>query len=186
VIPVAKDHIYIDFERASLPLSDEVIEDGRKWYQEYDTTEKEALTTLLVPFDQFVAKKTKDRRRLSKIAVPAGSEKVKQFEKAIPLDQFAPCMLAIIEECAPDKGPHRALAILAAYLYQAGWSEEAAFKLWSSVADRTGVESRIFDVWFGRMHCPSCEKIRSSGDGYPHVGLGGLYCVEGCKCQPLH
>jgi hypothetical protein len=91
-------------------------------------------------------------------------------------------MRNILEKAEPGKGPHRALAVLAAYLYQAGWPEEEAFKLWVPIAERAGVEARIFYCWFGQMRCPSCQTIRKRSAGYPRVGLGELgYCEGVCR-----
>jgi len=62
VIPLDPKHIEIDFNRARLPLSDEVIEDGARWYQEYDISEKEALKELLRPFTREAEEELNERR----------------------------------------------------------------------------------------------------------------------------
>src|SRR5512136_364801 len=69
-------------------------------------------------------------------------------------DCFPPCIKNMIQKPIGEKGRHRSGAILAAFLGQAGWAREDAFGLWSSVA---GVEERIFEEWFGKMHCTKCE-----------------------------
>lgn len=83
-------------------------------------------------------------------------------------------------------GSHRAAAILAAFLGQAGWDEHDAMALWSVFASRNSVSPAIFRKWFARMHCPSCRKIKSSSPGYPNLGLGGLgYCHPDGRCSEI-
>jgi hypothetical protein len=102
----------------------------------------------------------------------------------IPLELFPPCIKNIISHTPLLEGRHRALAILAAFLGQAGWEEAAAKKLWSPVAERSGVQEQIFHSWFRRMNCPLCRTLSRSGRKYPHLDLAGLgFCQpeESCK-----
>lgn len=175
VIPLNPDHIEIDFRKAMLPLSSEVLAEGACWYQSYDLGEKEALKQLLAPYVEQAEGNLKVRK------AKTGNYEIPRFSKPIPSEKWPPCMKNIFQKAEPGRGPHRALAVLAAYLYQAGWPEEEAFKLWEPVAARTGVEDRIFDQWYGLMSCPSCQTLQSESAGYPKVGLGGLgYCEGGC------
>ncbi|MDM7912662.1 MAG: hypothetical protein QUS09_06155 [Methanotrichaceae archaeon] len=46
-----------------------------------------------------------------------------------------------------------------------------------------GVEERIFTKWFQRMHCPKCETLKRTGDGYPDLGIADLdLCLPDEKC----
>ena len=171
VIPLDPGCIEIDFRKAKLPLSLEVLESGANWYQSYDLEEKESLKRLMAPY----AGVLKERKARS------GNHEIPRFSKPIPSEMWPPCMKNIFQKAEPGRGPHRALAVLAAYLYQAGWPEDDAFKLWEPIAERAGVEARIFDQWYGLMSCPSCQTLQSESAGYPKVGLGGLgYCEGGC------
>ncbi len=175
VIPLDPDHIEIDFEKARLPLSSEVLEEGARWYQSYDLGEREALEKLLAPYIKQAEGELKERKSRS------GDYEIHRYLKPIPTEKWPPCMKNILAKVEQGRGPHRALAVLAAYLYQAGWSEKEAFELWDSVAEKAGVETRIFDQWYGLMSCPSCKTIQRKSAGYPRVGLGGLgYCDGGC------
>jgi len=174
VIPLNPDHIEIDFAKAKLPLSFDVLAEGACWYQSYDLGEKEALKKLLAPYVEQAEGEMKERK------VKTGNYEIPRFSKPIPPEKWPPCMKNIFQKAEPGLGPHRALAVLAAYLYQAGWPEDEAFKLWESVAERAGVEARIFDQWYGLMSCPSCQTLQSESAGYPKVGLGGLGYCEGC------
>lgn len=102
----------------------------------------------------------------------------------IARDKFPPCIGNIIIRASSEKGRHRAAAILAAFLGQAGWSEDDARVLWKALAERSGVPESIFDEWFGKMHCPRCSTIRTGSKGYPNLGLADLgYCQPDERCR---
>jgi P4 family phage/plasmid primase-like protien len=181
VIPLDPTAIKISFEKASLPLSDEVLQEGAQWYQSFDPSERKALGTLLKGKIEAVRAVTRDR--------PEGStdREISRPEEPLDLANFAPCMKNIIEKAEDREGRHRALAVLATYLYQMGWQEDKAFDLWLEVADRCGVESRIFETTFGLLSCPLCSTMLQDTGGYPHLNLHGMgFCApdEHCKgCQ---
>ena len=176
VIPLDPKAIKIDFKRASLPLSDEVLAEGTSWYQTFDPSEKEPLVALIRAHMEDVRKDTREH----------SSENSTISRPPEPLDRanFAPCMANIIEKAQPVEGKHRSLGTLATYLYQVGWSEDAAFDLWSEIADRCRVEPRIFDTEFGRVSCPLCSTMQTNSGGYPHLNLYGLgFCVPDDHCK---
>ena len=181
VIPLDPTAIKISFEKASLPLSDEVLQEGANWYQSFDPSERAALGPLLQDKIEAVRAAARDR--------PAGSTdgEISRLEEPLDLADFAPCMKNIIEKAEDHEGRHRALAVLSTYLYQAGWPEDRAFDLWLEVADRCGVESRIFETTFGLVSCPLCSTMLQDTGGYPHLNLFNMgFCVpdEHCKgCQ---
>jgi hypothetical protein len=181
VIPLDPNNIKISFEKASLPLSDEVLQEGAQWYQSFDPSERAAMGTLLKDKIEAVRAVTRDR--------PSGSTdgEISRLEEPLDLADFAPCMKNIIEKAEDREGRHRALAVLSTYLYQAGWPEDRAGDLWLEVADRCGVESRIFETTFGAVSCPLCSTMLQDTGGYPHLNLFNMgFCVpdEHCKgCQ---
>ncbi len=102
----------------------------------------------------------------------------------IAQEKFPPCIRNIISRASGEIGRHRAAAILAAFLGQAGWSEEDAKALWKRVAEQSGVSESIFSEWFGKMHCPRCSTLRTGSRGYPHLGLADLgYCQPDERCR---
>ncbi len=181
VIPLDPKAIKISFERASLPLSDEVLQEGAQWYRSFDPSERAAMGTLLKDKIEAVRVVTRDR--------PSGGTDGEISRLEGPLDRmdFAPCMKNIIEKAEDHEGRHRALAVLSTYLYQMGWPEDRAGDLWLEVADRCGVESRIFETTFGTVSCPLCSTMLQDTGGYPHLNLFNMgFCVpdEHCKgCQ---
>lgn len=178
VIPLNPDHIEIDFDRAKLPLIPDVLVEGEQWYQSYDLKELPRLKEILAPFKAQAEEELKERKART------GSYEISRFPKPLAQESWPPCMKNIIEKVSHGKGPHRALAVLASWLYQAGWNEDKAFELWEPLADRVNVEGRIFDCWHGLMSCSSCAKIQKESGGYPKVGLGGLgYCEPDENCN---
>lgn len=110
--------------------------------------------------------------------------KLRTAIEPIAQDKFPPCIRNIISRASSEKGRHRAAAILAAFLGQAGWNEERARVLWKAVAEQSGVPESIFDEWFGKMHCPRCSTIRTGSKGYPNLGLADLdYCQPDERCR---
>lgn len=178
VIPLHPDHIEIDFDKARHPLPPEILAEGERWYQSYDLGEKERLKEILEPFKAQAEEELRERKAIT------GIYDISCLPEASPREAWPPCIKNIIAKVAPGKGPHRALAILASYLYQVGWPEDKAFDLWEPLADKSGIEHRIFDCWYGLMSCPNCKKIQNESAGYPHVGLGGLgYCEPDEECE---
>ena len=178
VIPLDPNNIKISFEKASLPLSDEVLAKGAQWYQSFDPTEKGAIMGLLKDKIEAIRAARRDR--------PSGRAdgEISRLEKPLDLANFAPCTKNIIEKAEDREGRHRALAVLATYLYQMGWSEDTAFDLWLEVADRCGVESRIFETTFGLLSCPLCSTMLQDTGGYPHLNLHGMgFCVPDEHCR---
>jgi hypothetical protein len=176
VIPLDTTAIKIDFARASLPLSDEVLADGASWYQTFDPAEKKAIVTLLKDKMEEVKQHIRD--------APDENRTISRLPEPLEQTWFAPCIQNIIEKAQPTEGRHRALGILATYLYQMGWNEDAAFDLWSGIADRCGVDARIFDTEFGRVSCPRCDTIQTGTGGYPSLNLNGLgFCVPDEHCK---
>jgi hypothetical protein len=176
VIPLDPKAIKIDFKRASLPLSDEVLAEGANWYQSFDPSEKEPLVGLIRAHMDEVRKDTREHS--------TGNGNISRLLEPLDRANFAPCIKNIIEKAQPVEGKHRALGILAAYLYQMGWSEDAAFDLWSGLADRCRVEPRIFETTFGRLSCPLCTTMQTDTGGYPCLNLFNMgFCLPDDHCQ---
>jgi hypothetical protein len=178
VVPLDPNNITIDFEKARFPLKPEVIAEGQQWYKQPEVTNVDKFGEAMAPYLQEAQKELDERKDRT------GCYRIGRRHKALPLDEFPPCMKNILQKAEPGRGPHRALAVLASFLYESGWSENSAFKLWQPLAAKCNVESRIFDVWFGRVLCPKCATIRKDSAGYPKTGLAGLgYCEWNELCR---
>ncbi len=175
VVPLDPNKIEIDFEAAQLPLSDEVLERARAWYlDEGDDAERHALVELIRPCAEEV------QGEIQKRSYSGG---IHRSAVLLAPDEWCPFYRNLLEY-GDTAGKHRALGALAAWLYQAGWPEEAAFTLWSEVAERANVNPRIFGTSYGVIHSPSCDTIQSKSAGYPRLGFGDLDVCRpdaGCK-----
>ena len=123
---------------------------------------------------------------VSILAIETREEMLWISSKPVSVEEFPPCIKSILKSILQEgsekgKGRHRSAAILAAFLGQAGWSETEAKQLWSQVA---GVEERIFTEWFQRMHCPKCETLKRTSEGYPDLGIADLdLCQTDERCK---
>lgn len=160
VIPLDPDNIVLNFEKASLPLKDEVIEMGRVWYQTYDT-DNEFLRMLRPYLDK--AHHTKSTR----IYRPMGPNDISSTP--VEFDQWPPCIKNILSLESCGEGRTRALALLAAFLGQMGVPEDQAKDIFYGLSRRWGATtSNIFESYYGKMHVPSCKHLRSDSNvGFP-------------------
>ena len=183
VTPLDRDEIKIDFDRARLPLKQDMIEEARKWYQTYDPAEREPMLKLLDKFKD-EEKEIRTRERLeSGISEPGD---MFRSPVKIEIEDFPPCIKHIIDAPNTGEGKTRFAGVLSAYLYQAGWGEDEAWDLVRTVSDLNGLggAEHIFDSCFGAICCPVCRTIQEDAAGYPHLGLKGLgACKPDEKCD---
>lgn len=182
VVPLDPKRIKIDLNNAKLPLSEGVLAEGNRWYQDYDVKEKLPIQTLLQKYLDLAKVELEERREAHR------TEDIFVSREPIPLDRFPPCLQNIIDNVGPGEGRHRALGVLAAFLGQAGWNMDESLELWMDAARKAGISDRIdvFYAWYGQMICPTCKRIQEEAAGYPVPGLGGLgYCVPDDRCKEI-
>jgi hypothetical protein len=80
VIPLDPRHIEIDFNKARLPLSAEVLAEGERWYQSYDLEEQPKLQELLKPFMKQAEEELKQRQART------GSYEVSRQTEPLPVE----------------------------------------------------------------------------------------------------
>jgi hypothetical protein len=162
VIPLNRDNIRIDLEKAKIPLKDDIIIEARNWYSGYDANEKEALFKLLENFrkEEYSTKKT-----FSEI-----------YRSPNKITEFPPCIRHIIDVENRSNGKTRFSGVLSTYLYEAGWTGDESWDLVQKVSKRNALSNarHIFDSCYGQISCPSCQTIQNDGTGYPHLGLRNL------------
>lgn len=181
VIPLDKNNFKINTQAARLPLSDAVIESGKSWYDEFDINEKDALMELLGKYA--------DREEvIQKIANASPyrtpDEPVAYISKrVIPIEEFPSCMYNIIMNIGPGTGKTRAIAVLAPFLKQSGWTDYDADILGMHLCARAGLDPRYFwDNW--KLKTTNCSKLMMVGNGYPDHGIGELgFCKRCDKCN---
>lgn len=177
VVPLDRENIKIDLVRAGLPLSDDVLADGLTWYKEFDVSERESLTSIL-------EEKIEEVEKICSSRIYTGDGTISRREEALDYAEFPPCIVNICEKATAKEGKHRALGVLATFLYQVGWSEDDSRQLWDEVAERCGVDARIFETEWGRVCCPNCATMPRDTGGYPNLNLHKLgFCVTDLGCK---
>ena len=183
VIPLNREKIEIDFERAKLPLNEDVLADARSWYATYEPDEGTALFKLL---DTFIDDEDEESARARQ---SARFSEIWRSTEGIDQKYFPPCIRHIIDTPNYGEGKTRFAAVLSTFLYHMGWTEDEAWNLVKAVSDRNGVSGadHIFDTTFGVISCPTCQTIQNDGAGYPHLGLkdlGACNPLEECDRRP--
>lgn len=175
VVPLDPDDIKINFDDATLPLSDSVIARGKSWYTRWDDG-TEFLNNVLKPY---LENSYKNRR--SVISRVDGGE-VAISEIPIGYEKWAPCMKNLFELGSCGEGATRALAVFCSYLGQIGIPEDEAFEWFNMLASRWNARtSNLFESYYRNMKVPTCERLNALDNvGFPRgVSLRNL-----CVCAP--
>ena len=160
VIPLDPDNIKINFDKAKLPLKEDVLQAGDKWYREYDT-------------DGRILEEVRRYIEIAKTKAPArcydNDIKYERSETPIDINQWPPCIrnLLVLKTCG--EGKTRALAVLAAFMGQMGLPEQDAYKLFMDTASRWNADTtNIFGSHFNIMRTPTCRTLTADNNqGYP-------------------
>lgn len=187
VIPLDTKNIEINFEDATLPLSDKVLEAGTQWYT--NSEQRAKFMEFLTPYLENSAEL--EFKKLQRIAVYGG---VRISESRFESDSYPPCIKNILAMGSCSKGATRALAFLASFLGQINTSEEEAKKIWYDVAERWKAQtSNVFESWYKAMNCPTCLTLITPGPGYPHIDIANLgackpdmHCLRVNKSNPVY
>lgn len=181
VIPLDPDNVLIDFEAATIPLKQDVIDMGKSWYKTYDTDNR-----LLKHLEDNYFKRAEEESCNR-------SYKIKDIDleiSPIPIkDNWPPCIKNMLALPYCGEGATRALFFLATFLGQAGIPEQEAKDIFYGLAARWNKPTaNIFETKYRLLHCPNCETLRSPDNtGYPRgksiLGLG--ICKPDIRCSGL-
>jgi len=181
VIPLDPENVLIDFEAATIPLKQEVIDKGKAWYTTYDTDYK-----LLDHLEQHYFKRAEEK-------VTDHVYKIRNTEleiSPIPVrENWPPCIKNMLSLPTCDEGATRALFFLSTFLGQVGIPEQEAKDIFFGLAKRWNKPTaNIFETKYKLLHCPNCETLRSPDNtGYPrgksilHLGV----CKPDIRCIGL-
>lgn len=173
VIPLDINNIRIDFGKATLPLGDDILEAGKKWYREFDDNNQ--FLNFLKPYLENTYELLLKKWQME----TADSGGVMISKTRHNFSEFPPCVTGILNRAHGGNGATRALAFLAAFLGQAGEPKAESRAIWYKLAERWGASTtNIFDSWYLKMNCPSCNTLRTLGPGYPHIDIVN---VKACK-----
>jgi hypothetical protein len=188
VIPLDVNNIKIDFNNATLPIPDWVIEFGQFWYDEYDTDGK-FMVFLTQYLNEVKEIKLKQMQRAT-----AANGGVQLSNTHFDMSAYPPCVQNILAMQGCGVGASRALGFLAAFLGQVGTTYEEAVQIWSDVATRWGISGlHIFESWYQKMNCPCCLTLSQQGAGYPHIDIASINacqpdmkCLKVCRSSPVY
>lgn len=161
VIPLDPENIKIDFERATVPLKPEVINEGVVWYTKNDNGGK-FLEYVLKPFLEKAYEK-KEASYKYKSDYTCSSIPIEDLNK------WPPCMRNLYTLSSCGEGATRAIAAFASFLGQIGIERNQAYKMFNELADRWGArKENIFDDYFAKMKVPTCRRLISDDNrGFP-------------------
>lgn len=172
VIPLDPDNVKIDFKKAKLPLKQDVLDAGDRWYRDYDS----------------------DSAMLDEVQAHIGAAKTKAPTKhfdqdtayehsdtPIDIELWPPCIKNLLAFDKCGEGKTRALAVLAAFMGQMGLTEQDAYNLFMTTANRWGAETtNIFQSHFKIMRVPACKTLNDDNNtGYPQGR--SLKILDVCK-----
>jgi hypothetical protein len=177
VIPIDPDNIKIDFDQAKLPLSNEVIDSGKQWYQSYDNDNR--FLQFLKPY-LIMAKDEMDNHtyRTGGNSTPFNLN-ADTSHTPINKENWPPCIKNMLKLRSCGEGRTRALAFLAAFLGQAAIPEEQAKDIFYGLARRWGATTaNIFTSYYQKMRVPTCYNLKADDNtGFPqgvsinHLGI---------------
>lgn len=189
IIPLNPDNVVIDFEAAKLPLKQEVLNMGLKWYSSFDA-KNTIYTTLLKPYIEKAKTEAENKKMYIGGRKQARTEIAVSQEPPEGVEDFPPCIQNMLKAEHVGEGATRALAFLAAYLGQAGIERKEALKMWEAVGKRwnaAAINTNVFSSWFKKMHTPSCKTLNTPGPGYPHVDIAKMnFCKPDGRCMQIN
>lgn len=183
VIPLDPLNVKIDFDRANLPLSEEVITAGKKWYTEYDDT-VDFLNELNKTLES-----SEQKIRTAEATAEARKTEFKISNTEHDFQEYPPCVRYILTRESCGAGATRALTFLAAFLGHIEPDREKAYEMWLTVARRwkaEAAETNVFQSHYGIMHCASCTTLNTVKGGFPHVDITEIgACIPNLRCQQI-
>lgn len=183
VIPLNPESVIIDFEKATLPLKEDVITEGKKWYLEYDVT-VEFLNEI-----NPILKESKDKIKLKDVRAEANKTDFKITELSREFSEYPPCVRNILSMGSCGIGATRALTFLAAFLGHIEPDADRAYQIWLEVARRwhaDAAETNVFQSHYKTMHCASCTTLNTVKGSFPHVDIKEIgACKPDLRCMQI-
>ena len=181
-IPLDKTNPQIDFVAAHPPLSDDVLKSGSDWLSDHDINEQQALINALSQYEDQIKEKHPAQHIDTEITIS---------DTPVEIENFPPCINTILNTHHPPSGSTRMVAFLSAHLGQCGWDRPKALTLVLKTADQLGMgrntTKKVFGSWFGKMHCPNCDTIQTTGTHYPAMNMGELnVCNPDNECDYIY
>ena len=183
VIPLDPREVVIDFERAALPLEEEVVADGKSWYVGYDET-----VDFLNEINS-ILKESKGKIKTNDARAEAGKTDFKITEMSHGFSEYPPCVRNILSSESCGAGATRALTFLATFLGHIEPDADKAYQIWIDLARRwhaNAAETNVFQSHYKVMHCASCTTLNTVKGGFPHVDIKEIrVCKPDLRCMQI-
>jgi hypothetical protein len=176
VIPLDPVNVKIDFDRATMPLDETVIVEGKKWYIEYDETVD--FLNVINP----ILKSSEEKIITKEIKAEACHTDFKISETKHDFLAYPPCIKYILSLGSCGTGATRALTYLATFLGQIEPDADKAYQIWIDLARRwhaDAAETNVFQSHYGILNCANCTTLNTLKGGFPYVDI-----VEIGACKP--
>lgn len=169
VIPLDTNNIKIDFDKARLPIKEDVIKLGNVWYMEYDTDN--AFLKHLKQYEPEAFNKVNHK-------TPTTTATTGEGEPLLDISTYPPCIKNMLEH---KTGSTRALRFFASFLSDMRVPEQQASKMFYDLANKwNAATSNIFETSYGALHCARCEKLNDPVDvGFPNGN--SIHNLDVCK-----
>jgi hypothetical protein len=183
VIPLNPNRVRIDFEKATLPLKEDVITEGKKWYVEYDVTVD--FLNEIKP----ILKESKDKIKIKDARTETCKTDLKVSESSHEFPEYPPCIRNVLNMESCGVGATRALTFLATFLGHIEPDADKAYIIWGEVANRwhaDAVVTNVFQSHYKIMHCASCTTLNNVKGGFPHVDIKEIgACEPNLRCMQI-
>jgi len=187
VIPLDKENPVIDFDKARLPISNELIEETAKCFTFVESDIERLGKNVFALYGDQAKKEIEEKHPLNQ------SFDARPDVEELDVSKWSPCARNIYGKAHFDgPGATRSLAFLANYMRFVGVPREKAYQIFIKKASEWDAEtSNIFESWFdcdGELHCfiPSCEHFNIEGSGFPNMEFGGLgFCTPDGRCNEI-
>ena len=183
VIPLDPENVKIDLEKATIPLKEEVVAEGKEWYVKFDDS---------VDFLREICSVLKESEvKIRKKYVVAGTNKTdfRITEVSHEFEKYPPCVRNILSMESCGAGATRALTFLATFLGQIEPDADRAYQIWIDIAQRWNAaagETNVFQSHYRIMRCASCSTLNTIKGGFPHVDIKEIgACKPDLRCMQI-
>ena len=158
VIPLDPDNIKINFDKAKLPLKEDVLDAGDRWYRDYDMDGK--MLDEAIRYSEQAKIKHPKREYDDSIGY-------ERSEVPISVEEWPPCMQNLIKL---EHGTTRARAVICAFMGQMGIPEQEAYNIFLDLSTRWNQHTtNVFESNYRVLRTPYCKTLNSDDNsGYPH------------------
>lgn len=176
-IPLDTDDIKIDLDKASLPLTDEVIEEARDWYPRQPSNVGKARVEF-VDLMRNIYMDSESQNYLDSEEAKELSGMIEEEMKGTDHDQakFPDIIRRIMKKGQKfGKSGARSSAILSGFL--SGIKHPKGKEIWKKTCKKRGMPTS--NIWESWTMPPNYQTLKEKETGFPHMGMKGSGLLKG-------